>query len=203
MKHRTRKTLSQAALLLVMTAYLTGCPHQTQIQTDSAQLNLNHYQMQAKIGYITETGGGSAYLTWKQDKHLFNGMLHGPLGSYKTKFSKTNVATYTITQDEKTYLLNSEQFQSLFQQQGIWLPHPNLLPSILVADVQGFEPTPNKPNSYELPNLEDPSQSLRIEYQFEHPVYDQLPTRIKISQGPNKLNLSIKSWDFESNTLKF
>lgn len=186
--------------ILIMTGVMSGCAHQAltpaihDAHTYQQQLaQLNHWQLEGKIGVRHANTSDSAAVQWKQDDDHFDIFLSGPLGAGATRLIGTpKQLSIQNSGEEKTSTSDPERL--IEKQLGWTLPLEKLPLWIL-----GYSDSSSKQFNvdYTLARFEqDGWQANYIRYQTVGPWL--LPEKITLKHEDMQVTIVIKDWRIDS-----
>ena len=155
--------------------------------------NLNHWQLEGKIGYRESKKGGSAWISWHQQGNNFEINLSGPFGTRSTTIKGNQD---TIKLKDKKYQLFTANESSVYVKKTYQLDFPiehlrfwiKGLPSLSADEI-----IYNYNNDGTLNRLEQSGWALEF-LDYQNIEEFRLPNKIKGQKDVYKFTLKIKKW---------
>ena len=192
---------SMAALMF----FLAGCSSQPEVtgtsgswQQHSTKIaELDQWQVQGKLGFKSESKGGSANLNWSQNQQQYQLSLSGPFGAGSAIISG-DTASAQLYSDNQTYIDLPEQLA--LRLTGLPIPV-----DALSWWARGL-PSPHKSESYNLVTTANGTAAsfTQAGWQLAFSRYSltpegTLPRKIIGQHGGHSFKLVISRWSFPDN----
>ncbi|MEH6616987.1 MAG: lipoprotein insertase outer membrane protein LolB [Porticoccus sp.] len=154
---------------------------------------LDHWLLDGKLGYRDSHDGGSAWLSWQQQKDNFDVKLNGPFGAGATRITGDN--RYAELQRAGHDNISAKSPAALTEQLFGWQWPVEQLQSWVLG-----VPSPISPADYQRHNSDGTLAQLKqSDWQLQFSNYRQidqwlLPGKIKGQRGDYHFTLVIKHW---------